>query len=493
MNQNRYDAIVIGSGAGGVATAYRLVLGGLRVALLEKGAHLPLDGSTLDVQRVIHERAFLSREAWMDGHGRRFTPEEHFNVGGKTKWYGAALLRFAEHEFSPDPAHGCRGWPITLHELAPYYCEAERLLAVRTVECEAGLSRILRRLEVVDPGWKTRPMPIGLADTIAADPTEATHFDGFASVRQLKAEAESAILSKLNGKDSFKLLINAEATGLIGAEQNPNTIIGVRLANGQEILAGRVFLAAGALHSPRLLARYFERTGRHQELPAARHVGRLVKLHLLTAVVSISQGEKTDLIRKTVILTHGRFPHSSVQPLGFDAELVATLLPKFLPERVRQKIGRRAYGFFLQTEDGSDERNAVLDNPVPGACPMLDYDAARLPQASREHGALVAAFQWALVRSGMLPVARRISLEGTAHVCGSLVCGRDPAESVVDSHGCVHGMNGIYVVDGSILPRSSKVNPSLTIYAWGLRIGDLVSRQFQREQRLPNRDTVNAV
>jgi choline dehydrogenase-like flavoprotein len=46
-------------------------------------------------------------------------------------------------------------------------------------------------------------------------------------------------------------------------------------------------------------------------------------------------------------------------------------------------------------------------------------------------------------------------------------------------------MSGLYVVDGSILPRSSRVNPSLSIYAWGLRIGDLVSQQYLREQRWP--------
>ena len=87
--------------------AYRLALGGLRVALLEKGTHLPTDGSTLDVARVVHEGVFLSQERWMDGRGRPIQPEEHFNVGGKTKWYGAALLRYGEHEFSPDIEHGC--------------------------------------------------------------------------------------------------------------------------------------------------------------------------------------------------------------------------------------------------------------------------------------------------------------------------------------------------------------------------------------------------
>jgi choline dehydrogenase-like flavoprotein len=53
---------------------------------------------------------------------------------------------------------------------------------------------------------------------------------------------------------------------------------------------------------------------------------------------------------------------------------------------------------------------------------------------------------------------------------------------VVDADGRVHGTHGLYVVDGSILPRISRVNPSLTIYAWGLRVGDLVARRFAHEQ-----------
>src|SRR5262245_32270399 len=102
MSEEVYDAIVVGSGAGGAAAAYRLVRGGLRVLLLEKGDHLPDDGSTLDVQGVVHEGKFLSREPWVDGCGHALCPEEHFNVGGKTKWYGAALLRFAAQEFQAD-------------------------------------------------------------------------------------------------------------------------------------------------------------------------------------------------------------------------------------------------------------------------------------------------------------------------------------------------------------------------------------------------------
>jgi choline dehydrogenase-like flavoprotein len=479
MSPQRYDAIVVGSGAGGAAAAYKLALGGLRVVVLEKGHHLPTDGSTLDIQRVVHKGEFLSHEPWLDRHGRRIVPEEHFNVGGKTKWYGAALLRFAAHEFAPDAAHGCLGWPFALGELAPYYEEAERLLGVRLIDNEPDLARILARLQRQSSGWQPQPMPMGLAADITANVTEASHFDGFASAADLKAEAERSLLSRLRSRDNFSLLVNAEVAALCGSPAEPTTVTGVRLTDGRSFAAPHVFLAAGALHSPRLLSRYLSGAGLDSTLPAAHHVGRNLKLHLLTAMISLSIGIKTDLIRKTTLLVNERFPHSSVQPLGFDDELIATLMPRALPRTARRLISRRAYGFFLQTEDGSDPRNRVRDESVSGSLPILDYDERRLLPAAREHHAFTRALQRALARAGLVSFTRRIGLTGTAHACGSLVCGRSAADSVVDGAGRVHGLQGLYVVDGSVLPRSSRVNPSLTIYAWGLRTGQHAARQFQ--------------
>ena len=482
MSAEGYDAIVIGSGAGGAAAAYRLVLGGLRVALLEKGGHLPTDGSTLDIQRVVHAGEFLSREAWVDGRGRRLTPEEHFNVGGKTKWYGAALLRFAEHEFLPDAAHGCAGWPLAASDLAPYYAEAEQLLGVRTFACEPNLARILARLQGHGSRWQARAMPLSLAADVTAFPQEATHFDGFASARNLKGEAEQSLLARLRTRENLTLLVNAEVTALLASRESPRAVGGVQLADGRELRASRGMLAAGALHSPRLLARYLKATGLEAHLPAAAHVGRNLKLHLLTAMLSLSHRLNTDLIRKTMVLRHERFAHSSAQPLGFDGELIATLFPKAVPVALRRQIGRRAYGFFLQTEDGSDTRNRVIEGRGPHPSPVLDYDERRLPAAAREHRRFTAALQRALVRAGLVSFTKRIGLNGTAHACGSLICGHSASHSVVDALGLVHGMKGLYVVDGSVLPRSSRVNPSLTIYAWGLRVGDLVAQQFRRER-----------
>ncbi len=97
-----HDVIIIGSGAGCAAAAYVLAHAGLDVLLIERGPVLPRDGSTLDVPIVAGEGRFLSKERWHDRHGRTIVPQERFNLGGKTKWYGAALVRFSPHEFAAD-------------------------------------------------------------------------------------------------------------------------------------------------------------------------------------------------------------------------------------------------------------------------------------------------------------------------------------------------------------------------------------------------------
>lgn len=479
-----YDAIVVGSGAGGAAAAYRLARAGLGVLLLEKGTALPRDGSTLDIHRVVSNGEFLSREPWRDAAGNALRPEEHFNVGGKTKWYGAALIRYAPHEFDADPQHGCLGWPIGYHDLDPYYTEAERLLGVRHFECEPALGRILRGL-TRSGGWRAEPLPLGLAPDILEDEHEATHFDGFASARDLKADAETALLSRVGGASRLKILVGTEVTALLEAPGNAPRVAGVRTADGQEYRARVTLLAAGALHSPRLLQRYFAGNERAEKLPAARNVGRNLKLHLLTAMVSVGPRRQHDLLRKTMLVLNDRFAHSSVQPLGFAAELIATLIPKAVPRFWARQVASRAYGFFLQTEDGASPDNRVCGASAADARSTLDYSSLRGPAAEREHRALTRALAMSLMRCGLVSFTQRIGLDGTAHAQGTLVAGNDPASSVVDARGRVHGIDSLYVVDGSVLPRSGRANPALTIYAWALRVADLLSRDLRAAPAVP--------
>jgi choline dehydrogenase-like flavoprotein len=472
-----YDVIIIGSGAGGSAAAYHLAQTGKRVLLLEKGAALPADGSTLDAERVLRRGAFLSDEPWLDRAGKVFVPEEHFNVGGKTKWYGAALLRFAPEEFQGDASRGYLSWPIGYADLEPYYEEAERLLDVRCFPVEPGIQRLAARLKRLDAGWSAQPLQLGLAPDILQHAAEAARFDGFASARRLKSDAEACFLERARGHAHLTVLTCKAVRRLLPADGGALTVAGVECEDGSRYLADVVVLAAGALHSPRLLQGYLDSTGLAPRLPAARNVGRNYKSHVLTAMLAFAPARVTDVLGKTLLLTHARFPHSTVQTLGgrLAEEIVRAQAPALVPPRLVAPVAQRALGLFLQTEDGSHPDNRVLPAGAGTAWPRLDYDAMRCSASTREHRALVRQLRTQLLQLGHLPVAKPIALAGTAHACGTLVAGRDPAASVVDAEGRVHGMANVYVADGSVLPRSSRVNPALTIYAWGLRVATRIA------------------
>jgi len=474
-----FDALIVGSGAGGSAAAYALARGGRRVLLLEKGRELPRDGSTLDVDKVIRQGIFKSKEPWLDRNGRIFEPEEYFNLGGKTKWYGAALARFEPHEFEAEPAHQCLPWPITYRELEPYYEQAETLLGVHQFEPEPDLRAIVGKLTRAGAGWSARPLALALDPRIVEHPEEAAHFDAFVSVKNLKSDGQSALLERVRGSPNLTIQTGHAVREFVADPDRPERLKGVRTEGGDEFRADAVLLAAGALHSPRLLQGYLETTGLAGRLPCAGAVGRNYKCHLLSAVLAFSAAPKTDLLRKTLLLLNERLPHSSIQPLGFDGELLSTLIPGLVPRRFARALGQRAYGFFLQTEDGSDLANRVVAQTDGARYPQLDYDPARLPAARDEHRRLVRDFERSLWKIGLLAAAKAIPLAGTAHACGTLVAGDDPRSSVVDADGKAHGLDNLYVVDGSVLPRSSRVNPSLTIYAWALRVAE----RLQREER----------
>lgn len=468
----KWDAIVVGSGAGGAATAYKLVTAGKRVLMIEKGHRLPRDSSTLSTIAVFKEGRFFNTTEWQDGRGKPFVPTgEHYNLGGKTKWYGAALLRFAAHEFEADHNFLCLDWPFGLAELEPYYAEAERMLHVNHFPNEPQLQAVVDKIVQHDSNWRPEPLPLGLKPEIVNDPQEAKHFDGYASVAGYKGDAEECFIKLIEGAPNFSLLLDTEVSGFLHKPERPDTVEGVTCAGGDAYAADKVVLACGAMSSPRILEDYFAATGLAQTIAGAELIGRYFRMHLNSALVVFSPFRDHDVLRKTAIFFNDRHPHSTVQCLGWlDGELLATQMPAATPEFIANMLGARALGFFVTTEDGSSLGNRVISNR--GGRPILDYDFSRIKPSYDEHRACIHDFERALLHAGFAGLSQWSGLAGTAHAVGTLVAGRSPANSVVDPHGKVHGMEGLYVSDGSVLPRTSRVNPSLTIYAWGLRLGE---------------------
>jgi choline dehydrogenase-like flavoprotein len=226
MSSERYDVIIVGSGAGGAAVAYKLARDGKRVLMLEKDKPLPRDGSTLDTKQVFKEGRYKNKEAWHDSRGGHLVPDEHYNVGGKTKWYGAALLRFSAHEFEADPGHQCLAWPFGLEEIEPYYDEAERLMHVNRFDNEPELQALIEKIVRNNgsgggSGWRADALPLGLKPEILGDEQEAKHFDGYASVAGYKADAERNLIDAIAHLPNFTLLTKAKVVGLLHSRACP--------------------------------------------------------------------------------------------------------------------------------------------------------------------------------------------------------------------------------------------------------------------------------
>jgi len=59
-----------------------------------------------------------------------------------------------------------------------------------------------------------------------------------------------------------------------------------------------------------------------------------------------------------------------------------------------------------------------------------------------------------------------------SHAAGTVRMGRDPSSSALDEYCRFRGVQNLRVVDASILPSGGGVNPSLTVAANALRVGE---------------------
>lgn len=131
--------------------------------------------------------------------------------------------------------------------------------------------------------------------------------------------------------------------------------------------------------------------------------------------------------------------------------------------------------FFLTSEDLPDPENRV--SLTPGGGLRIRYR----PNNTEAYDRLERALQRALTdaegmhaRSPPVFLLARLGIAGVSHQCGTVRFGDDPATSALNSDCRAHELENLYVADGSFFPSSAAVNPSLTIMANALRVGDAI-------------------
>ena len=273
-----YDLIVVGSGPGGGALAQRLATTGKRILILERGDYLPRETANWSSSEVFVHGRYQAAETWYGKNGEAFHPGLHYCVGGNSKVYGAALLRFRERDF--DAVTHIDGvspeWPLKYDVFEPFYAEAERLFHVHgqrgedpsepassgpfpyeAVAHEPRLQALHDQL--VAQGVQPFHLPLGiLLDQKDGQPTRSSTcircdaFDGFPCPLDGKADAQVICIDPtLAAHPNVTLLRKAYVSRLETSEsgRRVSAVHVTRSGTEERYSADIVVVACGALSS----------------------------------------------------------------------------------------------------------------------------------------------------------------------------------------------------------------------------------------------------
>ena len=510
---NRYDVIIIGTGAGGGTLAYRLAPTGKRILLIERGDYVPKEKDNWSSRAVNVQAKYHTTDVWTDKDGQPLHPHTNYYVGGNTKFYGAALFRLREADFGELRHAGgvSPAWPITYGELEPYYTEAERLYQVHG-ERGADPTEPWASAGYPHPAVSHEPRIQQLHDSLARRGLRPFHVplgimldeerphaskcircdtcDGFPCLVHAKSDAQVVCVEPALAHPNVSMLTNARVTRL---ETSPSgrevsAVIVERQGRTERYAADIVVSSCGAINSAALLLRSANERHPNGLANGSGVVGRHYMGHINSVLLAISTTPNPTVFQKTLGVNDFYFGDDDFKyPMGhisfvgkLDAIALSAGAPPFVPNMTLDAIAHHSLDFWLTSEDLPDPDNRVtLDRS--GEI-VLSYT----PNNGDGHARLIRKLERLLQqldgRMHLVPrnlfVGDRIPLAGVAHQNGTIRFGQDPGSSALDPNCKAHEVDNLYVVDGSFFPSSGAVNPALTIMANALRVGDRIAARL---------------
>jgi choline dehydrogenase-like flavoprotein len=515
---DRFDVIIIGTGAGGGTLAHTLAAAGTKILLLERGNFLPRENENWSPAAVFVDGRYISPDTWYDADGHAFQPQVHYFVGGATKLYGAALYRLRPQDFEElkhvdgiSPA-----WPVTYDDFEPYYTKAEWLYQVHgehgadptegkwskqypwpAVSHEPRLQEITDALQA--GGYHPFSAPCGILLDEADRPRSAcircTWCDGYPCLVHAKSDAETIAVRPSLDRPNVTLLVDAAVTKLETDEsgRRVTNVVVQRGGNEERYSADIVAVAAGAANSAKILLASANDKHPNGLANGSDQVGRNYMFHNSKAVVSLCKERNDTIFQKTLALNDFylgaddfQWPVGNIQMVGkSNAEAMKgeePKLTKLAPHWSLDEVAHHAVDWWLTTEDLPLPENRVTladDGNVRLAYKSTnDEEAARLYHELKKLLNHIGMSDHHVLDKNFY-MHMSIPLAGCAHQAGTCRFGGDPQTAVVDENCKAHELDNLYVVDTSIFPSIGAVNPALTAMANAIRVGEHITARMQ--------------
>ena len=505
-----WDAIIVGSGFGGAMAALELVDAGLNVLMLERGGWVARGPQSWSADGVGLVTPHYDKETPYDVDAtRRYVGGSWHCVGGQSVFYGGASYRFRETDFEFDAGVvGASGaaWPFRYADIEPFYSKAEQLLNV------AGSADEPTAPPRSHP-YPQQPAPLAAPARMIADAAtrigltasriplaisyqsngarrgciKCGQCDGYACPAEAKNDLASSVIPDLVRR-GMTLRTNTVCVRLVRRGRRITGVQCVNRVTGERelLLADRVILGAGSLATPHLLlASHLAAIN-----PAANAVGRYLTRHRNAVVFGVyaRTPNPEGTYDKQVAIFDLYDQGGSIQQLTPPVGLVRAYLPAVMGGPVSLFL-TKASGLLVIAEDQpSIEKGMCVDwsRTDDLGLPRLKVRHRYCARDEAAARVLIRAATRIHREAGALLTCVR-GIETFSHALGTVRMGVDPKTSPLDEVGRFRGLDNLYITDGSALPRSAGVNPSLTIAANALRIGAHIAREANPSVRVPPR------
>jgi len=528
----KVDTLIIGSGVAAAALAQRLLAYDPKasILMLEAGSSVKMKDAALWQEYLVNNK--LPYDTYQDAdYPARGQPGENISLGGtvmglsgsRVFTLGGTTIHWDGWSFRLKPEdfrlHSNTGqgidWPISYDELEPYYGQAEYYIGVSDDARDAGVPRstpypfpafpftledqpVAAAMETL--GISVSHMPIarhGITETVSTHAPCQTTGTCLYCPFGARYSANNFLndMVEWNSYPNFRIELSCFVKEIsMSAKHRASGAVyhDGKLGKDVTVEAERVIIAAGTLESPKLLQ-------------------RSISAHWKDGI-----GNDRDLVGRYLI-TQPYFAFSAdiaanrarLQPeMGF-----ATLCSRHYDSVEEQAKGKFVIGnppfapaVNLAQKMQAGQRRAQIDSYVEGTQQLQLIGQIEIVSAWKDRvsnygkintmGMVQTALNFTkpdsfdqratevqatinriFITMSATPVDNPYISWRADHACCTCRMSKDETEGVIDKDLKVHGVDNVYVCSNAAFSSSGSVNPTLTVAALALRLGDHLSRR----------------
>ena len=529
------DVLIIGAGASGAAIAWSLLETRMRILCLEQGDHLadkdyPSRRDDYELARYgdfscdpnVRQR---KQDYPINSAESCITPVNWNGVGGSTINFLGHWPRLRPSDFRTKTLDGvAEDWPVDYHTLAPFYDMNDRNIGASGLAGNTAypyyapphppipMGRLGRKLArgFNEKGWHWWPSDVAILsrDDDGRQKCVNAGTCDLGCAAGAKGGTNFTYWPMLEGA-GVELRTNSRVREIL-VDEGTGFATGVLYhgPDGQvhEQRAEMVIMACNGVGTPRLLLNSTSKLFPEGLANRSGLVGKNLMFHPLTGVAGVfdepMKGHEGPMAcsilsqefyesdpSRGFVRGYGLHSGRSTTPMTFALGGYGIDNPIPWGEAHREIMDSQyeyLAGLTVVTEDLPEEHNCVTLDPdmtdsdgIPA--PKISYRLGENTRAMLRHGEARACEL--LLAAGAKKVLGKsddkVWWRAGWHQMGTCRMGHDPAKSVVNGWGRSHDVKNLFIVDGSIFVTSGAVNPTSTIQALALYIGNQIKTNIE--------------